>query len=109
MRSSEAMALAVRHSPMSSAFELTINGKATRVAADADATLLDVLRNELGLTGAKRACDGGTCGACTVLVDDRRLYACIALAALQDGKRAFGKRLSIVEPPEALVNRSKRQ
>ena len=66
---------------------MSVNGETRRLDVSASATLLDVLRNELGLTGAKRACDGGTCGACTVLVDDRRIYACLALAALQDGKR----------------------
>jgi xanthine dehydrogenase YagT iron-sulfur-binding subunit len=66
---------------------MSINGEPRRLTVPAGATLLDVLRDELGLTGAKRACDRGTCGACTVLVDDRRIYACLALAALQDGRR----------------------
>ena len=66
---------------------MSINGEPRRIVAPACATLLDVLRDELGLTGAKRACDRGTCGACTVLVDDRRIYACLALAAAQDGRR----------------------
>jgi xanthine dehydrogenase YagT iron-sulfur-binding subunit len=68
---------------------MSINGEPRRLAVPAWATLLDVLRDELGLTGAKRACDRGTCGACTVLVDDRRIYACLALAALQDGRRVL--------------------
>src|SRR5882757_394771 len=66
---------------------ISVNGCARRLAVPACATLLDVLRDELALTGAKRACDRGACGACTVLVDDRRIYACLALAAMQDGKR----------------------
>jgi len=66
---------------------MSINGEPRRLAMPASATLLDALRDELGLTGAKRACDRGTCGACTVLVDDRRIYACLALAALHDGRR----------------------
>jgi xanthine dehydrogenase YagT iron-sulfur-binding subunit len=66
---------------------MSVNGEARRVAVSACATLLDVLRDELGLTGAKRACDRGACGACTVLVDGRRIYACLALAAVQDGTR----------------------
>src|SRR5712664_353312 len=66
---------------------MTINGEPRRVTVPASATLLDVLREELALTGAKRACDRGACGACTVLVDDRRIYACLALAAMQDGRR----------------------
>jgi xanthine dehydrogenase YagT iron-sulfur-binding subunit len=66
---------------------MSINGEPRRVAAPACATLLDLLRDQLGLTGAKRACDRGACGACTVLVDGRRIYACLALAASQDGRR----------------------
>ncbi|HSS01695.1 MAG TPA: (2Fe-2S)-binding protein [Kofleriaceae bacterium] len=66
---------------------MSVNGEARRVGVSACATLLDVVRDQLGLTGAKRACDRGACGACTVLVDGRRIYACLALAAAQDGKR----------------------
>src|SRR5947207_5936931 len=86
MRSSEAMALAVRHSPMSSAFELTINGKATRVAAEADATLLDVLRNELGLRATRFGCGLEQCGACMVLVDGTPAYACTRFVSTIVGK-----------------------
>src|SRR5439155_23304039 len=50
-------------------------------------TLLDALRDELGLTGTKKACDRGECGACTVHVDGRRLLSCMTLAAMQDGKQ----------------------
>jgi xanthine dehydrogenase YagT iron-sulfur-binding subunit len=66
---------------------VTINGQPQRLEVPASTTLLDVLRDELALTGAKRACDRGSCGACTVLVDDRRIYACLALAMMQDGRR----------------------
>ncbi len=66
---------------------MSINGEPRLLVVPASATLLDVLRDELGLTGAKRACDRGACGACTVLVDDRRICACLALAAMQDGRR----------------------
>jgi xanthine dehydrogenase YagT iron-sulfur-binding subunit len=52
---------------------------------DARLTLLDLLRERLGLTGAKRGCDRGQCGACTVLVDGRRVNSCLALAAALDG------------------------
>jgi xanthine dehydrogenase YagT iron-sulfur-binding subunit len=68
---------------------ISVNGEARRLEVEASATLLDVLRDELGLTGAKRACDRGACGACTVLVDDRRIYACLALAAMQDGRQVL--------------------
>ncbi len=66
---------------------MTVNGRA-REDAVADHTLLvDYLREALGLTGTKQGCDGGECGACTVLVDDAPRLACITLAATCAGKR----------------------
>jgi xanthine dehydrogenase YagT iron-sulfur-binding subunit len=59
---------------------LKINGKAFDVRVEPRATLLDVMREELELTGAKRVCDRGTCGACTVLLDGKAVYACSQLA-----------------------------
>src|SRR5947209_13375485 len=59
---------------------LTVNGTAQAVQVEPRRTLLDALRNDLGLTGAKRACDMGNCGACTVLVDGHASYACLLLA-----------------------------
>jgi xanthine dehydrogenase YagT iron-sulfur-binding subunit len=59
---------------------LTINGERRELAVDTRATLLDVLREQLGLTGAKKGCDHGQCGACTVLVGGRRVNACLLLA-----------------------------
>jgi xanthine dehydrogenase YagT iron-sulfur-binding subunit len=59
---------------------LTINGERREVDVDTRSTLLDVLREHLGLTGAKKGCDHGQCGACTVLLDGRRANACLLLA-----------------------------
>ena len=65
---------------------LSVNGRAHEVAAPGSALLLEVLRDQLGLTGTKQGCDGGECGACTVLVDGRPRLACITLAASVSGK-----------------------
>ena len=65
---------------------LTINGQRREIVLDDPrVTLLDLLRERLGLTGAKKGCDRGQCGACTVLVDGRRVNACLALAVSHDG------------------------
>ena len=66
---------------------LKVNGRLHEVAAAQSALLIEVLRDVLGLTGTKRGCDGGECGACTVLVDDQPRLACITLAASVEGRR----------------------
>jgi xanthine dehydrogenase YagT iron-sulfur-binding subunit len=65
---------------------LRINGKATKVSVEPRVTLLDCLRNRLNLTGAKRVCDRGTCGACTVIVNGKTVYGCTTLAIDAQGK-----------------------
>ncbi|AZM57224.1 oxidoreductase [Streptomyces sp. WAC 01529] len=64
---------------------LTVNGEPRRPTVDHRSTLLDVLREQLGLTGAKKGCDHGQCGACTVLVDGRRANSCLLLAVAHEG------------------------
>jgi xanthine dehydrogenase YagT iron-sulfur-binding subunit len=65
--------------------DLVVNDRAHRLAVDPRATLLDTLREDLGLTGSKKGCDHGQCGACTVHVDGRRVLACMSLAAAVRG------------------------
>jgi len=64
---------------------LKINGNDHTVDVDPRTTLLDVLRNELDLTGTKKGCDHGQCGACTLLVNDRRINSCLTLAVMHQG------------------------
>jgi xanthine dehydrogenase YagT iron-sulfur-binding subunit len=71
---------------MSYSISLTVNGKPQAVVLDDPrVTLLDLLRERLHLTGTKKGCDRGQCGACTVLVDGRRINSCLALAVTLDG------------------------
>ncbi|RLA96059.1 MAG: (2Fe-2S)-binding protein [Deltaproteobacteria bacterium] len=64
-----------------------LNGKPQKVEVSVEATLLEVLREELGLTGTKEGCGIGECGACTVLLDGRPVYSCLLLAPQADGRR----------------------
>lgn len=67
--------------------KLTVNGQTQDLDIDTRVTLLDALRDHIGLTGSKKGCDHGQCGACTVLVEGRRINACLSLAVTHDGDR----------------------
>jgi 4-hydroxybenzoyl-CoA reductase subunit gamma len=72
---------------MTRLIELTLNGRPRTDAVADNLLLLDYLREIVGLTGTKTGCDGGECGACTVLVDDRARLSCLTLAATMQGRR----------------------
>lgn len=77
---------AVREPGATTSLDAIINGRPVALEIDTRASLLDMLRERLGLTGAKKSCDHGQCGACTVLVDGRRVASCLTLAAKVDGR-----------------------
>jgi len=76
----------VLRGPAETDIALTVNGAQMNVRAAPRRTLLDTLRESLALTGTKKVCDEGTCGACTVLVDGRTVYACMTLAVACEGR-----------------------
>jgi xanthine dehydrogenase YagT iron-sulfur-binding subunit len=81
---------------MAARVQLTVNGQAQQLDIDLRQSLLDVLREKLDLTGTKKGCNQGACGACTILLDGRRVVSCLTLAAMHDGAR--------IETIEGLAN-----
>jgi xanthine dehydrogenase YagT iron-sulfur-binding subunit len=71
--------------PVTVEIALRVNYESRRLEVDTRTSLLDALREQLGLTGSKKGCDHGQCGACTILLDGRRANACLALAVAHDG------------------------
>ncbi len=72
--------------PARTAVKLTVNGKGHDLTLDTRTSLLDALRETLKLTGTKKGCDHGQCGACTVIVEGRRINSCLTLAVMHDGE-----------------------
>ena len=72
-------------SPPASKLSLSVNGATRQLALDTRTTLLDALREHLHLTGTKKGCDHGQCGACTVMVNGRRINSCLSLAVMHEG------------------------
>jgi xanthine dehydrogenase YagT iron-sulfur-binding subunit len=80
-------ARAAAHQTGSVDVALTVNGEERRISVEPRTTLLDALRGQLSLTGTKKGCDRGECGACTVHIEGRRVLSCMTLAAMQGGRR----------------------
>ncbi|MFC5824070.1 (2Fe-2S)-binding protein [Nonomuraea insulae] len=78
-------AAAAAEEPLRGRLSLTVNGERHAAMIDNRTSLLDLLREQFGLTGTKKGCDAGACGACTVLVDGRRVNACLTLAVRLEG------------------------
>ena len=76
---------AVSPTPVTESIRLRVNGTEHQLMVDPRTTLLDALRERLRLTGTKKGCDQGQCGACTVIIDGRRVTSCLTLAVMQEG------------------------
>jgi xanthine dehydrogenase YagT iron-sulfur-binding subunit len=76
---------AVTPAPVTNKVAMRVNGQRVEASVDTRTTLLDLLREHLHLTGTKKGCDQGQCGACTVLVDGRRINSCLSLAVMHEG------------------------
>lgn len=81
------IAAAVTTAPSRIDMTLQVNGRAYPLSVDTRTTVLDALRENLGLKGTKKGCDHGQCGACTVLIDGRRINSCLTLAVMHDGQQ----------------------
>jgi len=105
MAEAEASAKAAVTTPVMAAIEISINGKKHELQVDTRTSLLDLLRETLDMTGSKKGCDHGQCGACTVLMDGRRVNSCLTLAVA-----AAGAEITTIEglgTPEALGSAQK--
>jgi xanthine dehydrogenase YagT iron-sulfur-binding subunit len=87
MRSAEHLSDPAQQAAPPVSVSAIVNGKLRTMKVEPRTTLVDALRDQLGLTGTKKGCDRGECGACTVLIDGRRVLSCMSLAVMQEGKR----------------------
>ena len=85
--SAQAPAASAGAAPAAMPVRMTVNGKPQALNLDPRTTLLDALREHLRFTGTKKGCDHGQCGACTVIVEGRRINSCLTLAVMHDGER----------------------
>ncbi len=96
------------HGPGPVALTLTVNGKELKTKVEPRVTLLDALRNYLDVTGCKRVCDRGSCGACTVLLDGKPIYACSMLALDAQGHKITTAE-ALAEVPSAFCDADAQQ